>query len=288
VPNNQEVNVKVLYSFFAAVIVFLVLADGAGAEERSILAFCGSASKPAIEESARVFRERTGIKVELLFGGSGTMLSQMKMSRRGDLYIPGSPDYMLKAEREGLIDSSTKKRVAYLVPAINVQPGNPKNIRTLEDLTSPGVRIGIGNPQAVCVGLYAIEIFEREKLLDKVKKNIVTNATSCAATEALVAMKKLDAVMGWDVFSKWNPGKMETVFLQPGQVPRIAYIPAATSTLSLKKDDAKLFLDFLVSGEGQRIFKKWGYLASEQEARKLAPEATIGGEYLLPAEYGRK
>jgi hypothetical protein len=30
---------------------------------------------------------------------------------------------------------------------------------------------------------------------------------------------------------------------------------------------------------------KWGYITSETEARKFAPNATIGGEYNLPESY---
>lgn len=58
-----------------------------------ITASVGAVSKPAMEEAAKAFEQRTGIKVYLTFGGSGAILSQMKLSREGDLYIPGSPDY---------------------------------------------------------------------------------------------------------------------------------------------------------------------------------------------------
>jgi len=94
-------------------------------------------------------------------------------------------------------------------------------------------------------------------------------------------MKKVDAVIGWRVFSRWNPDKIDTVLLKPDEVPRLAYIPAAISTYSQNKEKAQRFIDFLTSPEGQKIFAKWGYIATEEEARKLAPNAEIGGEYRL-------
>jgi molybdate transport system substrate-binding protein len=275
---------KLLFYLFLITFMFSGV-SGLDAAEKRIFAFCGAASKPAMEEAAETFKKMTGIHVDLNFGGSGTMLSQMKMSRRGDLYIPGSPDYMIKAEREGMVDPKTVRIIAYLVPAIGVQPGNPKNIKTLSDLAKPGVRVGIGNPEAVCVGLYAMEILEKGRLLEEVQKNIVTHASSCSETASLVVMKKVDAVLGWDVFSRWNPGKIETVFLNPHEIPRIAYIPAAVSTYAKDKDSAKRFIDFLISSEGQKIFVKWGYMTTEEEARRFAPKAKIGGEYVLPAGY---
>lgn len=274
---------KLLYLVIA--IFSLNLIGSVAASEKRIAAFCGSASKPAMEETARAFEEKTGIKLDLQFSGSGTMLSQMKMSRRGDLYIPGTPDYMVKAEREGVVDPDTVKIITYLVIAIDVQHGNPKNIQTLSDLARPGIRVGIGNPKAVCVGLYAIEVLERNGLLAHVQRNIVTHAPSCSATASLLAMKKVDAIIGWRVFSKWNPDKIDAVFLKPDEVPRLAYIPVAISIYSKDRGIAQRFIDFLTSLEGEKIFAKWGYIATEEEARKFAPRAQIGGEYRIPKDY---
>jgi molybdate transport system substrate-binding protein len=274
-----------LRSCFSAVLMIgLCIAEG-GATERRITAFCGSASKPAMEEAASQFEQETGIRVDLHFGGSGTVLSQMKMARRGDLYIPGSPDYMSKALREGVVDPESVAIIAYLVIAIDVQRGNQKNIQTLADLARPGIRVGIGNPEAVCVGLYAVEVLERNRLLKEVQKNIVTHAPSCSATASLVAMQKVDAVIGWRVFSKWNPDKIEAVLLKPQEVPRLAYIPAAISTYSQDKKGAQRFINFLISAEGQKIFAQWGYIATEQEAHTFASQAEIGGEYRIPVDY---
>jgi molybdate transport system substrate-binding protein len=279
-----KVNAFLVSSFYIALTICLYVAEGGGAE-RSIIAFCGSASKPAMEEAAAQFEQETDIRVDLHFSGSGTMLSQMKIARRGDLYIPGSPDYMSKAIREGVVDPNSVTIIAYLVIAIVVQRGNPKGIRTLADLARPGIRVGIGNPEAVCVGLYAVEVLERNGLLKQVQHNILTHAPSCSATASLVAMQKVDAVIGWRVFSQWNPDKIEVVLLKPHEIPRLAYIPAAISTYSRDKKCAQQFIQFLIAPEGQKTFKKWGYIATEKEARAFAPQAEIGGEYRLLVDY---
>lgn len=254
-------------------------------QPKRLQAFCGAASKPAMEECAAAFEKKTGIGVDVQFGGSGAMLSALKMSGRGDLYIPGSPDYMLMAERDGIVDPGTSKVIAYLVPAILVQPGNPKNIKALEDLAKPGTTVGIGNPQAVCVGLYAVEILDNAGLLDGVGKNVVVHVESCDKTAALLSLKKVDAIIGWSVFSKWNPEGIEAVMLDPNRLPRLAYIPAGVCKTAKNNNEAGRFIDYLASKDGQAIFAKWGYLATEEEARKFAPKAKIGGEYQLPATY---
>ena len=275
---------KLIVSVLVVLLVFVSFVS-CTQQEKAITAFCGSASKPAIEEAAQAFTQKTGMKVYLNFGGSGTVLSQMKIAKEGDLYIPGSPDYMVIAERDRVVDTGTAKIIAYLVPAIIVQPGNPKNIRTLSDLANRGVKVGIGNPESVCVGLYAFEILERSNLLEAVGKNVVTYAESCDKTATLIALKSVDAIIGWDVFPTWNPGTMDAVFLKPEQIPRLAHIPVAVSTFSRDRENARKFMDFLVSTEGKKIFTKWGYSSTENEARKFAPNAQIGGEYKLPPNY---
>jgi molybdate transport system substrate-binding protein len=266
-----------------ALLVFL--SGCAKTEPKTITAFVGSASKPPMEEAIKAFEQETGIKVYANYGGSGTMLSQIELSKSGDVYIPGSQDYMAKAERKGDIDAALVKKIAYLIPVIAVQHGNPENIQSLADLAKPGIEVGIGNPEAVCLGLYAVEILDFNHLLTDVSRNIIVNAESCEKIATLISLKSVDAVIGWDVFHDWDPEKIDVIYLGSEQLPRIAYIPGAVTKFAKDSESTRKFLDFLVSAQGQQIFQKWGYITSEIEARKFAPDAEIGGEYQLPATY---
>jgi molybdate transport system substrate-binding protein len=257
------------------------------AEEREVLElFVGSASQPATEEAAKRFEEKTGTKVDLHFGGSGRMLSMMKLAERGDLYFPGSSDFMEMAKRDGLVLAETERRVVYLIPAINVPKGNPKEIRTLEDLARPGLRIGIARPDTVCVGLYAVEVLEANGLSQSVRKNIKTHAPSCAKTAQLISLNAVDAILGWRVFSYWNPERIEAILLRPHQVPRIGYIPIAVSVFSQNKKRALSFIDFLLCDEGRSIYSKWNYIVNQEQAREfVTPDAPIGGLWDLPESW---
>ncbi len=252
---------------------------------KELTVFAGAASKPPLDAAAAAYTQKTGIKVFITYGGSGSVLSQMKLSRTGDIYIPGSPDFMVRAEEDGQVIAGTSKIIAYLVPSINVPTGNPRNILTLMDLARPDIKIAIGNPVSVCVGTYAIELLDYNYLLEKVHPQIVTHADSCDRVATLIALKSVDAVMGWDVFHSWNPDLIDTIYLQPAQLPRLAYIPAALSTYTRDKETAQNFIDFLASAEGNTIFRKWGYHVTEADVRQYAPQAKIGGEYPLPRAY---
>jgi len=257
-----------------------------------LLAYVGAASKPPTEEVAKLYEEKTGTKVDLIFGGSGYVLSQMKLARQGDLYFPGSSDYMEKAKRDGDVLPDTEKVIVYLVSAINVQKGNPHQIRTLKDLTRPGLKVAIANPEGVCVGAYAVEILENEFSPDEMaafRKNLVNYSESCEKTATAISLKMADAVIGWSVFEHWDPERIETVRLNKDQIPRIGYIPIAISTFTKNREAAQSFIDFLTGPEGRSVFAKYQYFATAEEASSyIGEKKPIGGEYVVPAAWIKK
>jgi len=245
--------------------------------QREIVVFAGAAAAPIYREAAILFERRYGVKVVLNLGGSGALLTALEITRSGDVYIPGSPEYLVLAKQRGIVNftASEPKILAYLVPAIIVQKGNPKNITKLEDLAKPGIRVGIADPKSVCVGLYAKELLEKNRLWEAVSKNIVTYAASCEATAQLIYTGAVDAIIGWHVFYYWNPDKADIIWIEPQRIPKIGYIAGAVTTFTKNKDLAIKFLDFLSSEEVSEIWRKYGYFPTLMDAKKYAPEASI-------------
>jgi molybdate transport system substrate-binding protein len=238
-----------------------------------------------MEEIAGRFERETGIQVNTIFGGSGTLLSQIELSQQGEIYLPGSPDYILIANRKGLLVEGSDRIVAYLVPAIITPADNPAGIHALSDLARPGSRVGLGNPETVCLGLYAVELLEANGLLEGVMKNVVTFGGSCSKTANLAAMSKLDAVLGWRVFHFWNPDRMTYVPIDPEKIPRISYIPISIPIHTRDLELSQSFIDFVLSSAGRSVYEDLGYLTDLEKAKMLAPGASVGGEYALPKEY---
>jgi len=279
-------------TLFSLIFVSFFFIQNVQSSPMRILVFAGAASKPATEDAVRIFQEKTGLAVDLIFGGSGFVLAQMKLTKKGDLYFPGSSDFMELAKKEGLVFPESEKVIVYLIPAINVQKGNPKGIYSLKDLTKDGIRVSIGNPEMVCVGTYAVEIIEKnltpsEKT--KFKKNLVNYTESCEKTANVISLKAVDAVLGWEVFHYWDPERIETVLLKPEEVKRIGYIPIGISKFTKDRVLAQKIIDFLLSPTGKTIFQKYHYLMDPQEALRFTrPDTPIGGEYFLPQKWRTK
>lgn len=252
---------------------------------REIFFFCGSAVKVPMDELIPSYEKKTGIRINVIYGGSGTLLSQMELARRGDVYLCGSPDYITIGERKKLLIPGSDKRISYLVPAIIVPEGNPKNIKKLEDLARPGVRVGMGNPETVCLGLYGLEILDHNKLMEKVLPNVVVFAKSCEDTATLASLGKVDAILGWDVFESWTPSSVDWIKIDSRKIPRLAYIPVALSVYVKDRATAEDFINYLLSDEAGAVWKKYGYIFDLKEAKKYAPSASIGGEYNIPQRY---
>ncbi|HAX61555.1 MAG TPA: molybdate ABC transporter substrate-binding protein [Elusimicrobia bacterium] len=265
--------------------ILLVWANFIWATEE-LFFFCGAAVAVPMREIIKNYEKETGVKVNVTYSGSGTLLSQMELSNRGDVYLCGSPDYIDIGVRRGLLIKGTDKIVSYLVPAIIVPKENPKNIQKLEDLSKKGVRVGMGNPETVCLGLYGVELLDYNNLLEKVLPNVAVFAKSCEDTATICVLKKVDAILGWDVFESWNPKDVKWIKIDKKQIPRISTIPLAIPVFVKNRKLAEKFIDYILSPEkGKKIFKKWGYISDVNKAKKYAPEAKIGGEYKLPGKY---
>jgi molybdate transport system substrate-binding protein len=257
--------------------------------KRSIEVMIGSAAEPPMKEICALFERTTGTKVLAHYGGSGALLAQIEVARRGDVYFPGSSDFMDKAVAKKVVRPQDPGVVVYLVPAITVQKGNPKGIHSLKDLARPDVRVGIGRPEAVCVGLYGVQVLESQGLLEAVRPRIVTEAESCEKTATIVSLGLVDASLGWRDFGNWDPARLETVLLPPVQVPRIATMTAAPTIYAKDVSAARTFVAFLTGDKARAIFRKWGYLPTLEEARKYAtPETPVGGSLPLPKAWRDK
>ncbi|MFN3479146.1 MAG: molybdate ABC transporter substrate-binding protein [Thermodesulfovibrionales bacterium] len=292
----MELRVKGQESRVSLLILLLVFVCMTGvsmvwAEER-LMVFAGAASKPPTEEAAKEFEKKTGVKVDLVFGGSGYVMSQMILGKKGDIYFPGSSDYMELAKKKGVVFPETERYVVYLVPAINVQKGNPKNIKSLKDLTRPGLKVAIANPEGVCVGAYAVEIIEKNFSPEEkaqFKKNLINYTESCEKTATAISLKAADAVIGWRVFHYWDPERIETIPLKKSEIIRIGYIPIAISRYTKNRELAWKFIDFILSEEGKAIYRKYNYFMTSDEAIAwIGVKKPVGGEYVVPKEWLKK
>jgi len=232
----------------------------AGAADKakgSLYLYAGAGLRPAMEDVARAFTARTGAQVQCDYGGSGMLISRLRLARTGDIFMPGDTWYVELAENEGLIAS--KADVCWFVPVILVEKGNPKNVRTLADLARPGVRLGLGNPKACQVGRASEEIVAKNKIdAAAIEKNLVFSSVTVNELGLQVVTGKLDAAIIWDAIAAQYADRADVVPIPPGQN---VFSRVAVGVLKSSKDRALAdeFVKFLQSDDGQAIFRKFHY-----------------------------
>lgn len=278
------------WSVFLLLLMFSLFTWATAWCQERLLFMCGAAAAPVADLLAKKFEAKTGVKVDVNIGGSGMLLSQIKLAKKGDVYFPGSIDFIDQASKDGIIATDTVTPLVYLVPAINVQPGNPKNIKSLKDLCRPGLKVIIANPETVCLGVFATELVDHLFSADEKKAfraNVINYAESCEKTANAISLKSADAVLGWSVFEHWNPELIETVKLDPSEIIRISYLAAAIPLCAENPGKAREFIDFMKSSEGLDCFRQYKYFTTSAEALEfLGAEKPVGGDpYKVPAEW---
>lgn len=205
-----------------------------------------------------MYEAKTGIKVDVTFAGSGTLLNQFSQEQYGDVYLPGSDDFMDKAEAKGAVDRSSRTIVVYLVPELLVEKGNPKKVKGLEDLARKDLRVVLAEPKAVCLGDVSEEMLRAKGLWDSVKPNVASFASSCEDTLNALLIGEADAIIAWDAYPRQHPDKIEGIAL-PKEIAKPRNIPGAVITWSKQPDAARKFIEFLASPDGKAIYRKHSY-----------------------------
>lgn len=89
----------------SAVGAFSLLGVSAFSLESELLVYAGSANLPPLEKIIELY----GKKVKAIYGGSGYVLTQAIIAKKGDVYLPGSNDFMELAKEKGAVYEETEK-----------------------------------------------------------------------------------------------------------------------------------------------------------------------------------
>ena len=90
-----------------------------GAKELTV--YCAAGLKVQVEDAAKQYQRESGTEVHLQFGGSGTLLSQLRVAKAGDIFIAADDGSVADARKAGVIREVLP--LARQKPVIAVQIG---------------------------------------------------------------------------------------------------------------------------------------------------------------------
>jgi molybdate transport system substrate-binding protein len=243
-----------IFLFFA---VFLITGNCIAAD---LLIFSGAGLIKPMEEMRQNFEKKHNITVNVHYGSSGEIFAGVAAGQPCDVLIPGAAKYTQDALKNGWVIKETIHKLVLHEPVIAVPNGNPANIKGLEDLARPGVKVAIGDPKAPAIGRVARKMLKKAGLWEKVQPNMEVYAPTVNQLLIYVALKQVDAAVIWGDLTSWAEGKGKI-----GVVPiekkynMIKTIPTAVCTKALHKDMAMKFNAYVASEEGMDIWEKWGF-----------------------------
>jgi len=252
----------------AILLTIVILIMGCSQEYSNLSIMAAAGAKPAVDEVCREFEEQCHLMVDATFGGGGEVLSQMVLSKTGDIYIAPEQRFMEAAEEKGAINSKTIRSIAYMIPVIAVQKGNPKNISSLMDLAEPSIRVATSRPETTLLGKYAPEIFRKAGLFEAIEGNIVTETARPDSLLTMLTTDQIDTAVIWHFYQTLASEKIETIYLMPEQLTGIGEMQAAVSTYSNHIELAQKYIEYMTSTEGKAVFKKHGYLVDAEEVKQ--------------------
>lgn len=222
--------------------------------QASILVYSGAGLKSAMEDIGQEFTRKYGIEVQYNYAGSGVHISQMNLTRKGDVFITGSTVEYNNAKSQDLV--GPYQLVAYHVPVIAVQKGNQKNITTLQDFARPGLKIALGDVNATAIGKAGAKMFKKLNITDSVEKNVITRTPTINELVILMNTGQVDASLL--TLDNVNPNVMDSITI-PTTINEVLIIPVGVTTFSENQDNARKFADFVSSDEGKAIFVSHGF-----------------------------
>jgi len=238
--------------------------------------FSARACAAPLEKAAKLFEQRSGIRVEISVcsrhcatpvaeeatgqTGGDDFLLEIADAGIHDLAIGGAEYLLDDGEVRGIVQRHQRRTIACRASAIIVPAGNPKNIRCVEDMAKPGVRVGVSVIDCL-KGLWE-DISGRLGLLDEIRRNISYYANGCIAIVEAVATEQVDAAFGWTAFQHLEPERIKVIKM-PEEQQVLRGTGVGMLSFAKNTEAAIKFMDFLASGAARAFYKEYGWIISE-------------------------
>lgn len=263
-----------LFSSIAIAVLVLLLFynNKADHDVEKLMLYCAAGIKKPVAEAVRKYKEEYGVDVQIQYAGSGTLLSNIKIVKRGDLYLAADDSYIRIAQKDKLVAEAIP--LATMHPVIAVKKGNPKNIRNVEDLLRNDVMFALANPDAAAIGnitrdaLSSVNLWESTAERAKVFKPTVNDVAIA------IVIGSVDAGIIWDVTVNQYP-ELE-IISSPllSDITRTIEIGVLTSTDNPAA--ALKFARYLGAPEkGLKAFAQYSFTPVEGDAWAETPEIVL-------------
>jgi molybdate transport system substrate-binding protein len=244
------------------------------AAKRTVTLFAAASTARVMQDEIKAFSAaQPDVTVAGDYEGTQALLTKLEADPTlADVLVSADRPHMDEAVRRGLVEAPRDLAFNRLVVA--VPPDNPAHVTGFADLARPGVRISLAD-RSVPAGSYAeqaLELAESNRdappgFRAAVLANVVTRQTQVEAVVSDVATGVVDAGIVYATDAKGS-ARIATVPIPQRDQP-VSVDVVAVTTRGHDRAAAQLFIDFLLSPQGQGILRDAGFASPAPTAVPL-------------------
>jgi molybdate transport system substrate-binding protein len=221
----------------------------------TITVFAAASLQKTFTALASTFeKEHPGTTVKFSFGGSDTLAAQITQGAPADVFASANLSTMQTVEKAGDTTGTPTVFVKNTLE-IAVAPGNPKNIKTLSDLTKSGTKVALCAKTVPC-GSAAVKVLAAAK----VSLTPVTYETEVTSALTKVELGEVDAALVYHTDVVGAAGKVDGVVFSTASTAVNSYpidVLKGASNATL----AQAFETFVLSSPSEQVLLKAGFQA---------------------------
>lgn len=207
------------------------------------------------EVVARFGQDHPG-QVDLVFGSSGDLARQIGQGAPYALFLSADHSFVANLADEKVIDPRSVRPYAVGSLALAVPEDSTVEINRPEDLLSPSVRrIALANPDLAPYGRAARETLQQAGLWEQLEPKLVL-APSVRQALQFVQSGNVDAAFIGRALTD-APGVALAAYQPEGYSPIVQWL--GVTPTAPRAAEAALFVDLLLSDQGQEILSRHGF-----------------------------
>jgi molybdate transport system substrate-binding protein len=228
--------------------------------QSELMVFAAMSLKKPMTEVAQLYeKQHPGVKVNLNFAGSSSLVTQVLTGAPADVFASASNWDMDSLVQRGLVEQDTYRVFASNSIVLISPSGRADKLDGFKDLISSGVkRIAVGNVKLTPAGVYAEQVLDYFGIRAQLKDRMVycdTVAQICDYTER----GEVDGgiVFLTDYLSRRDQLRLEET--APAASHKPVEYPVAVIKGSHNKLQARQFIDMLCSKQGAELLATHGF-----------------------------
>ncbi|MFO0864106.1 MAG: molybdate ABC transporter substrate-binding protein [Gemmataceae bacterium] len=237
----------------------------------AVVVHVAEAMRGPMEPLAKQYQEERGQKIELRYGPSQAILSQMMLTKDGDLFIPADDSYIDDAKKKDI--TAEVLPLASMSAVLITKPG--LTVKSWDDVLRPGVKWVLANPAAAAISKVTKQKLKASGHWDRIQKLNPTMQGTVNQVAQAVSLGSADVGIVWDAVT--HQFQKVGVVRLPELDDAKAKVQAAVTKFSKNPQHALDFAKYLAAADkGQMEFTKHGFKttgAADQAAERAEMRA---------------